>query len=124
MIIDQIQSKLETTEVIIDVSLKVYATIDLLSLLVTGAYQMGYVYTNGKVDLCKIRVASSKSELVMRYFGLSQLMRSTVISTDHGNHHTKLVLSLFGSIQTPSTLKPDAMVNPRAGGWCCTISAK
>ena len=79
----QICSRLATTRLIAEASLKVQATVGVLSLPVRGARQVEDVYTSGKVDSYRTKAANSRSELVMCTSGLIKLIRSSWMPCGH-----------------------------------------
>ena len=75
LMMERIRSRLVTTGLIVAASLKIQATVDVLSLPVRGAYHAEDLYTLGKVASCRTSAANSRSELVIRPVGLSKLTR-------------------------------------------------
>ena len=68
---ERIRSRLGTTGLIVAASLKVHATVGVLSLLVSGAHHAEDLHISGKVASWRTSTANSISELVILPFGLS-----------------------------------------------------
>ena len=124
LIVDQIKKRYVTTGLMVEASLKDQETVGVLSLPVIGECHAGTWYTRGEIYFCKTRAASSRSDLVIQPFGLSQVTKSFWISTGHWTLHTKFLSSLLGSIHTPQASMHDVSVNPRLVGCCWNFSAK
>lgn len=85
---ERIRRRFATTGLMVAASLKVHATVGVLSLPVRGARQVEELEMVGKVASWRTRAANSKSELVMCPEGFSKLMRSALISAGHCNRQT------------------------------------
>ena len=87
MVTEQRLERLTTTSLMVDASLKVHATVGMLSLPDDCDRQVGLVQIRGNVASWMTRAVSSRSEFVVHPFGLSQLTRSS--TTSGGIWHTR-----------------------------------
>jgi len=86
--VERMRRRSATTGLMVAASLKVQETVGVLSLPVVGARQAGWEERKGKIDSCRTKAASSRSELVMRPLGLAKLTRSSMMSWGHARRHT------------------------------------
>ena len=85
---ERMRRRLATTGLIVEASLKVQATVGVLSLPEAGARHAGLAQMSAKTTSCRTRAASSRSELVMRPCGLSKLTRSAMMSAGQWRRQT------------------------------------
>ena len=88
LVMERIRSRLATTGFMVEASLKVQLTVGVLSLPERGARHSEDSQTAGKVASWRTRAASSRSEFVIRPFGLATLTRSDLISSGHWRRQT------------------------------------
>ena len=93
LIMEQMWSRLANIRLIVADSLKVHATVGVLSLLVIGVRHADTLHTSEKVGSWRTGAASFRSKLVIPPVGLSKLVSLSWISFGHSKHHTKLVPS-------------------------------
>ena len=117
----RIYSRLATTGLIVEASLKVHTTVGVLPLPVRGTHEVEEVHTFGKVTSCRTKVANFRAELVL---GLIKLIMFDQMSGGDWRRQTKCVPSSLGFNQTPPPPNPDVLVYPKSIGCHWTISAQ
>ena len=85
---ERIRRRFATTGLMVAASLKVQATVGVLSLPVRGARHAVELQMVGKVASWRTSAANSRSELVMRPEGLAKLTRSALMSAGHCKRQT------------------------------------
>ena len=90
---EQMQSRLATTGLIVVASLNIQTTVGVLLLLVRGVRQAGFLHTSMNVVSCITRATSLRSEFVISPVGLSKLIRLSWMYVGHSRRHAKLELS-------------------------------
>ena len=123
---ERIRRRSATTGLMVDASLKVHATVGVLSLYEDGTRQDGSVQIRGDVASCMTRAVSSRSEFVIHPFELSRLTRSATTSREHSTRQTKCSLLELGSSHTPPAPSPETSTNRRIRGetlyYLCQVS--
>ena len=92
---------LSTTELMVEASRKIHEIVGVLSLLDVGIHHAGNSMMELKNASLRTSAASSGSKLVMVPSGLMKLTSFQTVLAGHFTHQTKLIPTLFGSIQTP-----------------------
>ena len=88
LVMERIRSRFATTGFMVEAFLKVQLTVGVLSLPERGDRHSEDLQTSGKVSLWRNRDASSRSEFVIRPFGLVILTRYDLILSGHWRRQT------------------------------------
>ena len=87
---EQMQSRLATTGLIVVASLNIQTTVGVLLLLVMGVHQAGFLHTSMNMVSCITSATSLRSEFVISHIGLSKLIRLSWIYVGHSRRHARL----------------------------------